>query len=67
MTSHATFNLLSEAILKSVQHGAYPDSEEIVSSKLPPSAFSDALKLLNQAGDEVKVLALSSTPASCES
>ncbi|KAL8807536.1 MAG: hypothetical protein Q9182_000701 [Xanthomendoza sp. 2 TL-2023] len=54
MTSHAFSTQLSEAVLESVQHGAYPASEEIISATLPPSAFSEALKLLNQARDEVK-------------
>ncbi|KAL8812710.1 MAG: hypothetical protein Q9223_001054 [Gallowayella weberi] len=54
MTSHASSTQLSEAILESVQHGTYPASEEIISATFPPSAFSEALKLLNQARDEVK-------------
>ncbi|KAL8731350.1 MAG: hypothetical protein Q9166_003442 [cf. Caloplaca sp. 2 TL-2023] len=54
MPSHASSNQLGEAILHSVQNGTYPDSEDIISAAFPPSAFSDALKLLDNARDQVK-------------
>ena len=55
MPSPATSTELCRAIVDSVQQGRYPDSEDIVSAPLPPSAFSDALKLLDNARDQVKV------------
>lgn len=56
MPSHASPTQLCTAILDSVQHGLYPDSEDIITAPFPPSAFSDALKLFDNARDQVKVL-----------
>ena len=46
---------LKDAIVHSVEHGTYPESEEISSAELPPSVYSDLLTNLQTARDEVKV------------
>lgn len=61
MPSHAYSTQLCTAILDSVLHGLYPDSEDIITAPFPPSAFSDALKLFDNARDQVKVL-----PSDCK-
>ncbi|KAL8713499.1 MAG: hypothetical protein Q9220_002361 [cf. Caloplaca sp. 1 TL-2023] len=43
-----------KAILDSVQDGIYPDSEEVISADFPPSAFSGALRLLDEAQGQIK-------------
>lgn len=44
-----------QAILNSVQNGAYPESEEIVAAEVSPSALPTILKLVDQAREDVKV------------
>lgn len=46
---------LKQAIVHSVEHGAYPESEDVSSAELPSSIFPDLLADLQQARDEVKV------------
>lgn len=55
MPSTVTAYQLGEAILDAVQHSSYPESEDIISADFPPSAFPQALDLLNSAREEVKV------------
>ncbi|KAI4087119.1 MAG: hypothetical protein LQ344_007014 [Seirophora lacunosa] len=54
MPSTVTAYQLGEAILDAVQHSSYPESEDIISADFPPSAFPQALDLLNSAREEVK-------------
>ncbi|KAI4208369.1 MAG: hypothetical protein LQ348_000220 [Seirophora lacunosa] len=54
MPSTVTAYQLGEAILDAVQHSSYPESEDIISADFPPSAFPQALDLLNTAREEVK-------------
>ncbi|KAL8961253.1 MAG: hypothetical protein Q9193_002161 [Seirophora villosa] len=54
MPSPVTAYQLGEAILDAVQHSSYPESEDIISADFPPSAFPQALDLLNSAREEVK-------------
>lgn len=56
MPSSVPVRQLGEAILNAAQSGTYPESEEIISADFPPSAFPQALKLLEGAREEVKVL-----------
>lgn len=44
-----------QAVLEHVQTGAYPESEEVISADLPPSALPEVLKLIEQAQEDVKV------------
>ncbi|KAL9063892.1 MAG: hypothetical protein Q9157_008043 [Trypethelium eluteriae] len=45
---------LTDAILKSVQHGEYPDSEAIASADLSTDALPSLLQALDTARDEIK-------------
>ncbi|KAL8857024.1 MAG: hypothetical protein Q9178_006429 [Gyalolechia marmorata] len=66
MPSPASSTELCRAIVDSVQQGRYPDSEDIISASLPPSAFSDALKLLDNARDQVKARVRTSSKDSAQ-
>ena len=44
-----------QAVLDHVQSGAYPESEDVVSAELPPSALPEISKLIQEARDDVKV------------
>ena len=46
---------LAQAVVQSVQLGAYPDSEEIISAELPANAIAPLLEELRKARDEVQV------------
>ncbi|KAL9007094.1 MAG: hypothetical protein Q9188_000129 [Gyalolechia gomerana] len=54
MPSGTSASQLGKAVLDSVQNGTYPDSEDIISADFPSSAFSQALKLLDNAHAEIK-------------
>ncbi|KAL8673724.1 MAG: hypothetical protein Q9168_001885 [Polycauliona sp. 1 TL-2023] len=56
MPSQVLPDQLCTAILDSVQHGLYPDSEDIISASFPPSVLSNVLNLFDDARDKVKVL-----------
>ncbi|KAL8908838.1 MAG: hypothetical protein Q9207_000564 [Kuettlingeria erythrocarpa] len=66
MPSNATAGQLGEAILNAVRNGTYPESEDIISADFPPTAFPQALKLLNGAQDEVKVRVCKSSKSSAQ-
>lgn len=51
---------LGEAVLNFVYKATYPDSEDIISAELLPSAFPVVLDLLEKARRELKVRNLSS-------
>lgn len=55
MPSRITPQQYGQAVLDHVQTGAYPESEEVVSANLPPSALPEVSKLLEQAREDVKV------------
>jgi protein transport protein DSL1/ZW10 len=55
MPSQIPDEQLGEAVLKSVQHGVYPDSEEVISADIPASALPVVLGFLNRARDDIKV------------
>ena len=44
-----------QAVFGSVQNGAYPESEELISAEFPPSALPGVIKLLEKAREDVKV------------
>lgn len=46
---------LGQAILDSVHHGTYPDTEEIISAEFPPSAIPEALILFDHARGQIEV------------
>ena len=55
MSSRVTPQQYGQAVLEHVQDGTYPELEEIVSAELPPSAFPEIAKFIEQAEGEVKV------------
>jgi centromere/kinetochore protein ZW10 len=46
---------LGDAILQSVEHGVYPESEDVASAELPPPALPDLLEVIGKAREDVKV------------
>ncbi|KAL8843610.1 MAG: hypothetical protein Q9170_000114 [Blastenia crenularia] len=54
MPTSTPSNQLGKAVLDSVQNGTYPDSEDIISAELSPSALFQALELFEHARDDVK-------------
>ena len=46
---------LTGAILQSVQHGNYPDSESVASAELSADTLPSLLHALDSARDEIKV------------
>lgn len=58
MSSRITPQQYGQAVLEHVQSGAYPDSEDVISAELPPSALPDVTKLVEQAQEDVKVCLL---------
>ena len=55
MPSRITPQQYGQAVLEHVQTGAYPESEEVVSADLPPSALPEVSKLIEQARENIKV------------
>ncbi|KAI9789774.1 MAG: hypothetical protein M1816_005813 [Peltula sp. TS41687] len=54
MPSEPSSKQLGEAVLNSISKGIYPDSEDVISAELRPSAFSIVLELLEDARRELK-------------
>ncbi|KAL8695508.1 MAG: hypothetical protein Q9218_000086 [Villophora microphyllina] len=55
MPSKISSERLGKAIVDSVQDGTYPDEEDIISAQFPPSAVPDALKLFDDARNQIQV------------
>ena len=55
MPSQILHREYAQAVLESVRSGAIPDSEEVISAELPPSAIPTVLKLIDEACENVKV------------
>ncbi|KAI9724473.1 MAG: hypothetical protein M1812_000541 [Candelaria pacifica] len=55
MPSTVTDKQLQQAVLQSVQDGAYPDSEAVISAELPSSALPGLLARFKQARERFKV------------
>ncbi|KAI9671574.1 MAG: hypothetical protein M1817_003626 [Caeruleum heppii] len=45
---------LGQAVLDSVRHGSYPESEHIISAQLPPTAFAAVLREIESARGDVE-------------
>ncbi|MCJ1465987.1 hypothetical protein MMC07_004606 [Pseudocyphellaria aurata] len=54
MPSKISDRQYGQAVLNSVQSGIYPESEEIVAAEVSPSALPTILRLVDQAGEDVK-------------
>lgn len=59
MSSDESSEGLKQAIIKSVELGAYPESEDVVAAELPSSVLPALLSDLQKARDQVKVWATS--------
>lgn len=46
---------LGNAILQSVEYGAYPEEEAVASAKLPGDAIQTVLSLVEKAREDVRV------------
>ena len=55
MPKHFSDDQYGQAVFGSVQSGAYPESEELVSAELPSSALPGIIKLIENAREDVKV------------
>ena len=55
MSSRVTPQQYGQAVLENVQGSAYPESEDVISAELPPSALPEVSKLIEQAREDVKV------------
>ncbi len=55
MPSRITSEQYGQAVLEHVQTGTYPESEEVISADIPPSALPEVSKLIEQAREDVKV------------
>lgn len=55
MPSQTSYREYAQAVLDSVRSGAFPESEEVISAELPPSAVPTVLKLIDEARNDVKV------------
>lgn len=47
---------LTDAILQSVQHGGYPDSEDVAPAELSAETLPPLLQALDSARDDIKVV-----------
>lgn len=54
MPSKISEKELGDAILQSVEHGAYPESEDVASAELPPTALPNLLEVIGKAREDVK-------------
>lgn len=55
MASQISDEALGSVILHSVAYSSYPDSEDVASAELPPSALPNLQKVLEEAREDVKV------------
>lgn len=55
MSEQASDAQLGDAILQSVQHGAFPQDERVASSIVPASALPKLLETINKAREETRV------------
>ena len=55
MSSKIAPQQYAQALLDHVQNGTFPESEEVVSAELSPSALPAVSKLIEQAREDAKV------------
>jgi centromere/kinetochore protein ZW10 len=55
MPSKISEKELGDAIIQSVEHGVYPESEDVASAELPPTALPNLLEAIGKARENVKV------------
>ncbi|KAF1838329.1 hypothetical protein BDW02DRAFT_565155 [Decorospora gaudefroyi] len=54
MPSHASDEQLGDALLQSVEHGAFPQDEQVASATVPCSALPKLLEIVGKAGEDTK-------------
>ena len=55
MASQAEAERLGDAVLQSVQHGAFPRDEDVISATVPSTALPKLLAIVDRAREETKV------------
>jgi centromere/kinetochore protein ZW10 len=55
MTSQVSEQELGDAILQSVEHGTFPQSEHVASAEVPATALPKLLEVLSKAREDTKV------------
>jgi centromere/kinetochore protein ZW10 len=55
MSSQVSAEKLGDAILQSVEHGAFPQDEDVSSASVPSSALPQLLELVDNAKEATKV------------
>lgn len=55
MPQHFSDDQYGRAVFESVQSGAYPESEKLVSAELPSPALPKIIELVEKACEDVKV------------
>lgn len=59
MDSQASPEKIGSAILQSVEHGAFPQDEDVASAAVPSSALPKLLEIVDKAKEEAKVRSMS--------
>ncbi|KAF2003469.1 WD40 repeat-like protein, partial [Amniculicola lignicola CBS 123094] len=54
MSSHISHQALGDAILESVEHGTFPQSEEVASAPVPAAALPKLLEVVGKAREDTK-------------
>lgn len=55
MSSQVSAEKLGNAILQSVEHGVFPQDEDVASASVPPSALPKLLEIVGKAKEDTKV------------
>jgi hypothetical protein len=55
MPAQASDEQLGNALLQSVEHGAFPQDEQVASAAVPSSALPKLLEVVSQAREDTKV------------
>jgi centromere/kinetochore protein ZW10 len=57
MSTQVSAEKLGDAILQSVEHGAFPQDEHVASATVPSSALPKLLEIVSKAKEDTKVCA----------
>jgi centromere/kinetochore protein ZW10 len=55
MSSQVSADKLGDAILQSVEHGAFPQDEHVASASVPSNALPELLEVVGKAREDTKV------------
>jgi centromere/kinetochore protein ZW10 len=58
MSTQVSAEKLGDAILQSVEHGAFPQDEHVASATVPSSALPKLLEIVGKAKEDTKVRAI---------